>query len=617
VLGEDAAKQLSPWGILKEKTIESFGRPHQVYIPVGVSILDYYDLYKKFTYSQLESYTLDHVAWHEVKKRKVNYKDEYGTLQNLYEKNYPLYVEYNVGDLDRVWEIEEKNKFLELAVTIAYDAKINYIDSLTSVLLWETIIHNHLLAQNRALPTDMRSESKLVPGGYVKEPRLGLSEWVVSFDLQSLYPHLIMQYNISPETLVYIDPWDDKQRELVIKEEYKAGGLYSVAGNGARFRNDFQGFLPELMKIQFEKRLEYKTKMLELKKTDPKNKNDIAKYHNFQLAKKISLNSAYGALANEWCRFYDWRLASAITLSGQLSILYIERRINEFLNETFKTNIDYVIAIDTDSVYIDCKPFIDKFMPSETTEKKITFLDKVAKKHIQPFIDKSYAKLAKQMNAFENAMVMKRDIIADKAIWRAKKGYAMRVWDAEGLRYEKPELKIMGLEVVKAVIPQICRDAMKNCLSIIMDGDQKATQNYIEEFKRTFDELPVEEISFPRGCQGLRKYSDKTTIYAKGSPVHVKGALVYNHLIKKANLQELHPLINDKDKLKFVYLKTPNPAFCDVISYPQYLPTELDLHKYVDYDLMFSKTFLEPIKSILSLLGWVHEEQSTLESFFS
>jgi len=616
LLGDTEAKKLSPWGILKEKKLEIRGREVQVYEPVGISILDYYDLYKKFTYSQQESYTLDHIAFVETGKRKLDFS-EVNNLDELYETNFEKYVEYNITDIDRVADIDEKNKFIELVYAIAYDAKVNFVDALTSVRLWDVIIHNNLMDKKIVIPKDMRTEPMTIPGGYVKQPQIGMHEWVVSFDLQSLYPHLIMSYNISPETMTGIEPWTENDIQKVLTGEFKAtNDKESFAANGARFSNKFQGFLPELMKIQFKKRAEYKAKMLELKKNDPDNKNEIQKYHNYQLAKKIQLNSAYGALANEWFRFYDWRLASAITLSGQLAVRWIEKKINIFMNSRFKTkNVDYVIAMDTDSCYIKFNTFhnLDATLPKKVL---IDTLNVFCESQVQPAIDKGFAELAKTMNAYENAMVMKRDVICDKVIWREKKNYVMNIWDQEGVRFEKPQLKIMGLEAVKAVIPQACRSALKEAISIIMNKNEADVIKFIEEFRKTFDSLAFHDVAFPRGVNGISKYMCPISLWKKGAPVHVKGSIVYNKLLKDKNLQDQYPLIYNKDKIKFCYLKMPNPTLSPVIAVPRYLPEEFGLDKYIDRDLMWEKTFMSPLQSLLNLIGWRKENINTLESFF-
>jgi DNA polymerase elongation subunit (family B) len=346
---------------------------------------------------------------------------------------------------------------------------------------------------------------------------------------------------------------------------------------------------------------------------------DISKFNNIQMARKIQLNSAYGAIGNQYFRYYNLANAEAITLSGQVSIRWIEGKVNAYLNKLLKTeDHDYVIASDTDSIYICLDLLVRSVFPSQDvpTERIVNFLDSACKGRIEPFIEKSYQELADYVGAYDQKMVMKRENIANKGIWTAKKRYILNVWDSEGVRYEKPKLKIMGLEAVKSSTPGACRTAIKECMIVIVNETEEAAQKYIADFRDKFSSLPVEDISFPRGCNGINKWSNPTTIYSKGTPIHVRGALLYNFHNKKNKLTHKYPLIQDGDKLKFVYLKTPNKIGENVISYLNTFPKELNLDKQVDYDLQFSKSFLDPIKVIMDTIGWKSEKMATLEFLF-
>ncbi|HAW80240.1 MAG TPA: DNA polymerase, partial [Balneola sp.] len=376
--------------------------------------------------------------------------------------------------------------------------------------------------------------------------------------MNSLYPHLIMQYNISPETLVRdhseLSFGIGVNNILIGDVDHKYAGCYekieqlkkfdlSVAANGTFYRKDKYGFLPELMEKMYEERSMYKKKMIECQKQkekDPDNKEldyKIAKFNNFQMVRKIQLNSAYGAIGNQWFRYYDVDMAEAITHSGQLSIRWIADKLNEFLNQHIgTTNYDYVVASDTDSVYLRLGELVNKFVPDKTTEETVNFLDKASEKIIQPFIDKQYADLAEIMNAYQNKMIMGREVIAEKGIWTAKKRYMLNVWDSEGVRYEKPKLKIMGIETTRSSTPAIVREKLKECIGLILTTDEETVQNLIVEFKETFYKTEVESVAFPRGVSNLEKYSSSTDIYSKGTPIAVKGALIYNHFMKKLKL---------------------------------------------------------------------------------
>ena len=635
LMGEEEAKRISPWGLLEEKTIENRGRENQVFIPVGVSVLDYYNLYRKFTYTQQESYKLDHIAFVEIGERKLDYS-EYETLLELYKKDYQKFIEYNIHDCALVERIDEKLKLLELVYALSYDAKVNFADALTSVRLWDVIIHNYLLERRIVVPQFTPSANEVnIVGGHVKDPKLGLHPWMVSFDLNSLYPHLIMQYNISPEMyagcLMKVEGTPEEKEKIVTDilngafnqyDDYRE--KYAITANYGLYKKDKQGFLPALMEKMYVDRTVYKKQMIEVKKQYEQQKSDelskeIARLHNMQMAKKIQLNSAYGALANQYFRWFDTRHAEAITMSGQLSIRWIEGKMNKFLNKLLSTKgKDYVVASDTDSIYVCLAGLVDKVFVDKkpSTEKVVAFLDKACEQTIQPFIDKSYQELSEYVGAFQQKMFMKRESIADKGIWRGKKMYILNVFNNEGVQYKEPQLKTMGIETVRSSTPAACRESIKKALKIIMSGTQEELITFIDQFRTTFSSLPFEDIAFPRGVNGIDKYRCAANVYKKGTPIHVKGALIYNNLIKTLKIEKKFAPISDGDKIKFSYLKVPNPAFATVISVPGILPPQFEMEKYIDRDMQFDKSFLEPIKSITSVIGWETEEIATLEGMF-
>jgi DNA polymerase elongation subunit (family B) len=361
-----------------------------------------------------------------------------------------------------------------------------------------------------------------------------------------------------------------------------------------------------------------KEELLERKKQVIK---DISKFKNMQLAKKVQLNSAYGAVGNQYFRYFDVRKAEAITLSGQLSIKWIERRLNEYLNKLLETQeADYVVASDTDSVYISFDALVRKCFAEGSDPVKITnFLDKVATEKLEPFIDKSYEELRGLMNAYSQKMVMKREAIADKGIWTAKKRYMLNVYDNEGVRFAEPKLKMMGIETVKSSTPQSCRDALKKAISLIMNSDEESVQEYIADFRKEFEQLPFEEIAFPRSVSDLGKYEDKNASglsIPKGCPIHVRGSLAFNHMLRENKLTKKYEVIKDGEKIKFCYLKMPNPSTQNILSVMSTLPKEFNISSYIDYDRQFEKAFLDPLRAILDSVDWSFEKKSTLESFF-
>ena len=624
VLGEKWKKSLSPWNRVLEREIEIHNRKHLQYDISGVAILDYLDLYKKFTYSAQESYRLDHIANVELGQKKVDHS-EYENFKEFYTKDWQKFVEYNIVDVELVDRLEDKMKLIELALTLSYDAKVNLSDVYSQVRMWDTMIYNDLQKKNIVVPPKVSTKKdEQYAGAYVKVPEPGGYDWVVSFDLNSLYPHLIMQYNISPETLVERRHGAVSVDKL-LEQEAEIDGEYAVCANGAQYRKDIHGFLPEMMQRIYDDRKIYKGKMLTAKRQNESAptvqlQKDIARYNNIQMARKIQLNSAYGAIGNQYFRYYNLANAEAITLSGQVSIRWIEGKVNQYLNKLLKTeDHDYVIASDTDSIYI-CLDLLVRSVfavPEVSKERIVNFLDTACKERIEPFIDRSYKELADYVGAYEQKMFMKRENIANKGIWTAKKRYILNVWDSEGVRYEKPKLKIMGIEAVKSSTPAPCRQAIRDALKIIMNGTEEDVQTYISKFRKEFESLPVEEVAFPRSCNNLGKFSSPRDIYAKGCPMHVRGSLMYNYYVKKKKLSHKYPLIQEGEKIKFVHLKMPNRIGENVISFFQTLPKELDLHGSIDWDMQFEKSFLSPVKVVLDAIGWTPEKQNTLEFLFA
>ncbi len=600
-LGEKLMKRLSPWGLVSQSEIYINGRPHTVFDVGGVTQLDYLDLYKKFTYKAQESYRLDYIASVELGQKKLDHS-EFDTFKDFYTKGWQKFIEYNIVDVELVDRLEDKMKLIELALTMAYDAKVNYNDVFYQVRMWDTIIYNYLKKRNIVIPPKNRSQkNEKYAGAYVKEPKPGKYDWVVSFDLNSLYPHLIMQYNISPETLVEARH-PSASVERFLNQEVEIDGEYATCANGAQYRKE----------IEAKKAYEKKPSVALTK--------EIARCNNIQMAKKISLNSAYGAIGNQYFRYYKLANAEAITLSGQVSIRWIENKMNQHLNKILKTeDIDYVIASDTDSIYLDLGPFVDAVFKGreKTTEDVVSFLDKVCDMEFEKYISNSYEELARFVNAYDQKMFMKRENIADRGIWTAKKRYILNVWDSEGVRYEEPKLKMMGIEAVKSSTPAPCRTMIKDALKIMMNGTEDEVQEFIENSRKEFRKLPPEEISFPRSASDVVKYQAHSTIYSKGTPIHIRGALLYNHYVKQHKLDNKYSLIQNGEKIKFCYLKKPNIIHENIISFIQDFPHEIGLDKYVDYDLQFSKAFLEPLKIILDAIGWNVEKTVNLESFFT
>ena len=626
ILGEKLMRRMSPWGLVTEREIHIMGRKNISYDIGGVTQLDYLNLYRKFTYKAQESYRLDYIASVELGQKKLDHS-EFDTFKDFYTKGWQKFVEYNIIDVELVDRLEDKMKLIELAIVMAYDAKANYADVFSQVRMWDTIIYNYLKKRNVVIPPKEQTDKDAkYAGAYVKEPIPGKYDWVVSFDLNSLYPHLIMQYNISPETLLETKhPTATVDKILNEELTFEMHQDSAVCANGAMYRKDVRGFLPELMEKIYKDRTIYKKKMLQAKQDYEKKKSkklekEIARCNNIQMARKIQLNSAYGAIGNQYFRYYKLANAEAITLSGQVSIRWIENRMNRYLNKILKTeNEDYVIASDTDSIYLNLGPLVEVIYKGreKTTEGIVSFINKICEMEFEKYIESSYETLATYVNAYDQKMFMKRENIAERGIWTAKKRYILNVWDSEGVRYEEPKLKMMGIEAVKSSTPAPCRTMIKDALKIMMNGTEDEVIDYIDACRKEFKTLAPEDIAFPRTASDVRKYQASSTIYAKGTPIHIRGALLFNHYVKQKKLTNKYSLIGNGEKVKFLYLRKPNTIQENVVSFIQDFPKELGLDKYIDYDLQFEKSFVEPLKAILDAIGWNVEKTVTLESFFS
>ena len=627
LFGEEMVRRLSPWNSVEAKDMVIKGRKMQYFDITGISQLDYLDLFKKFTthtYGNQESYKLNHIAHVVLDDEKVNY-DEYGSLAELFDKDYQKFVDYNIKDVQIVDRFEDKLGLITLALTLAYIGGVNYNDTLGTTAIWDSIIYRDLSRKAIAVPPSKENIKGDYPGGYVKEVKPGQYEWVCSFDLNSLYPNLIIQYNMSPETIMPLST-PGVSPDVILADRPVDPIINSImAANGVHFKSERQGVIPRIINQIYDQRVTLKKAMIaEKKRLETIDKNDkverykcereISRLENHQIAVKILLNSLYGALGNAYFRYFDLRVAEGVTLSGQLAIRWAEKAVNGYLNKFLGTEgVDYVIAIDTDSVYVSMADVVKKFNP----KNPVKFLDEFCSKAIEPVFAKAYDDLSQKMKCPTNRMGMKREAIADRGIWVAKKCYILNVHNNEGVQYKEPKIKIMGIAAVKSSTPEVCRDEMEEMFSVIIREGQTAAQNKIAEFREKFDKMKPEDIAFPRGVSDVKGYASPSTIYSKGSPIHVRASLLYNHHIKRNGLDNKYELIQNGEKIKYLHLTMPNPINENVIGFMSVLPSELNLHNYIDRETQFQKTFLDPLDTIFEAIGWNTKDVSTLESFFS
>ena len=631
VLGEDAVKECSPWGTFSTMEVPyARGRTQLAYSWPGISILDFMDLYKKFSYKMVENYKLDTVAKEELGKEKLKFP--YNSFKEFYTNDWELFVDYNIVDVELVDHLEDKMRIINLILTMAYDAKCNYTDIFSSVRTWDCILYNKLLKENIIVhnpPTvDLESDRQIM-GAFVKEPKPSQYDWVVSFDATSLYPSIIMTWNMSPETLVNGQKYladDERSIQRLIDKEFNTQNIHdeemTMTANGQCFRKDKKGIFPELIEFYFSERQKAKKLMIEAQSKYEETKDKkylglISSLNSKQMAAKILMNSLYGAMGNVYFRYYDIRIAEGITMTGQLIIRSVAKKLNEFVNSECKTNgIDYSFYADTDSTYITLGNLDKETLKNESRIQTVERLDNYCTTSIEPVINECCEDLSKYLNVYTPKISFKREVIADRGIWIAKKRYALNVYNAEGVTYDPPKLKILGMEIVRSSTPAPVRVALKEAVRIALTKDEATLKAYVQDLEKKWHKLNPEDIAFPRGINGLKEYSDSSSIFRKGTPIHVRGALIYNHLIASKGLEKKYQPIQEGDKIKFLYLRQPNPLGTHVITFNNGVPPEFNLHDYIDYDTMFEKSFLEPLNSLLSCIGWQVKEQATLEGLF-
>jgi DNA polymerase elongation subunit (family B) len=631
LFGEEWVKDLSPWRNVRHKEREMFGKMQGTYQISGMTVVDYMDAFKKFgyKYGTQESYKLDHIAYTVLGEKKLDYS-EYGNLNALYEQNPQLYLDYNLKDTELIQRFEDETGLMSLVMTVAYGGGVNYQDAFGTVGIWETTLYRRLMKDGKVPPVKGEAGQRAgeLVGGYVKDPRVGMHPWIVSFDLNSLYPHLMLQYNMSPETYLENERKQVSQ-DMVLEGRFQNNDAsMSVGANGACFSNKFKGVIPSIIDEYYNNRKVIKQNMLKVEQqledaTDASEKSrlkrEATQLHNSQMAIKIAMNSLYGATANVYFLYYINDMAEAITTSGQLSIRYAQKSVNDYLNRILKTDTDYIVYIDTDSIYVDMAPIVENAFGTVDIDRKKgeEFLDKVCQMKIEPVLEAGYEDLAKKMGAYRQAMFMKREKITDKSIFIAKKRYIMNTLNSEGVHYDKPKVSVTGLESVRSSTPEVCRDKLKASFEVIMNGNEESVQEFIENFRQAFYNLPPEDIGRNSGTQDLAKYMDGVSLYKKGCPMHVRGCILYNHELKKRDLGKTYEPIAGGDKIKYVYLKSPNPIRENIVSFPgQRLPPEFELANYIDYEKQFEKVFLSPIEAILEAVGWSAVKVNTIDSFF-
>lgn len=676
VCGEAAKKKLSVWNMIQKDTLTTdWGEEMTVYDWIGTQMLDYKQLFEKHGFMNPEDTKLDTVARLILGEGKVDYKEE-GNLNTLYVRNYQKSVEYNIVDVELIVKMNNKKRFFELTFILAYLCKSNYKDTLGTVKPWSALTYSMLYAkgQRPKIKSVYEGDTKF-GGGFVREIKGGRYRWVVSCDLNSLYPHLIQQYNLGAETIIEpedlpaeiraiasftLDDLVNKRVDLSALKKYNI----CMTANRAFFKRGKKSIFNEKTREIYDTRKKVKKQMLGFEQEEVNLKAKIgdreptpeeaeqleelaikiSTYDVHQHSLKILMNSLFGAIGNKWFKeCFDIRVAEGITLSGKLSILWIARKLDEYFNKILGTGeakhkihhvhrpaetklevmsgVNFAIYQDTDSCYLDMSRLIDKMFTKEQqeneTEKIVNFLDKLFQEKIEPFIDSCYKELADYMNADDQRMFMKREVIAPAAIWTAKKRYTMLVADSEGVRYW-PNMyhKTVGLDAVKTTAPKLCRDWMLDCYKIALQGTEEELQAYCAERKKEFMALPIERIAATSGVNGIENYFDPNNMYIKGTPKHVKASIWHNHLVNKLGIKGLSK-IQSGDKIRFVDLKSPNPYGCETIAFQGKLPPEFKLDKYVNYEANYEKSFIGYLNNLIGVINWSAVRRASVMDWFS
>lgn len=634
LLGESLAKHLSPWKIADEHKKFVMNKERTTYEIAGLNHVDLLDLYKKFNPGSKESFSLGFISNYELGTTKVELPGE--DFRDSYENYWSTFVRYNIVDVLLLEDIDQKKQIINLCLAIAYMAKCNYGDVVSAMRTWESLIYNYFLELDIVEEWD-KPKSKKAPlvGAYVHVPIPGFYKWAVSIDATSLYPSIMMMLNLSNETKKrkvsfavksgpkeainnFVDfPYfthdsDDRTLHKVDTTVFDPE-TELCAANGCITDKTVDGFMRILIQRMFKERKDAKNKMLELKKIkgDP---SEISALNMKQNALKVSLNSLYGCLSMQYFKYFDNDLAEAVTMTGQMLIQKTGMKVNEILNMILgTTGVEYAMYMDTDSVYITFDEFVKKFCAGKEEKEIVAYLENFVFKILQTKINDYLDELMANFGVPKNIVTFKLEGIANNSIWLAKKRYISNLLYNEGVWYDPPEMKIMGMEIVRSSTPKFIKEQLKKAVDICINGTEHELQDFVAKEKEIFMKKDVEDISFPRGCNGLGVYSDPDTIYKKRTPVAVRGALLHNHLIKEKGLSSKIQQIGDGERVRFVYLKLPNPIHENVISYVNKLPAEFNVARYVDKKTMFEKGFIKPLEGVLSAIKWNWEEKNLLD----
>ncbi len=643
VLGKSVADMLSP---IRDVMYSEYKKKHTI---AGVSSLDYLTLYRKFSVNQQSSYRLDYIGELEVGMKKIEYQ---GTLNDLYEKDLDKFIEYNIRDVKILVELDKKLDFINIARGIAHLGHVPYEDVMMSSRYLEGAILVYLkkigvVAPNKPPRPKKMDDGDKFAGAYVQPPQRGRHDWVYDLDITSMYPSVIRSLNISPETKVgKVEGWDaeeflkkDLKKTYTLcnrhgKEidtisntdlgDYLENTGLSIASNGVMYRTDKQGLIPALLTKWFNERVEMRKLVKKFNEQGDKEKESY--FDRRQYLQKILLNSLYGVLGLPVFRFYDLDNAEATTLTGQALIKFSKKITNHFYNKELGTNDDYVIYIDTDSIFASAVPLIEKRYPNEKlTEVMMTQRIMEICSEVQDYLNKSYDYFAKKfLNIDKHVFDIKQEVVATTGLFITKKRYGLHIINDAGRKVNTIHVK--GLDTVRSNFAVAMKELLGKVLSdVLAKVPKEKIDERISIFKRNMSNLHYDVMANPIGVKGIGKYEVKDedspfSTYKKGAPVHVKAAINYNSLLEHWYEGRKYEKIGNGNKIKWVYLKDNEFGF-DTIAYKGYEdpPQILDLIKNkIDHSRMFEQAMSKKIGMFYDAMSWeaVVDKQQSIERFF-
>jgi DNA polymerase elongation subunit (family B) len=639
-LGYNKACSISPIGkvVYQERA--------EVYKIAGLTQIDYLKLYKKLSMGERPSYKLDAIGESEVGIKKLDYE---GTLDDLWEQDRNRYLSYNINDVKILVELDTKLNYIDIARAICHKGHVPYeFYSTTSAVLDGAVLtylkRKGIIAPNKDRTKTYDSEKENIQGAFVKVPQAGLHKWVFDIDATSMYPNVIMSLNLSPETkLGKVLNWNPKQFIQGKIEQYTVVNRVnenpktitfehlktflqdeniSISGNGVMYRTDTKGLVPEILETWFDERVEFKR--LRKENLLKGNKKQATIYNLKQYTQKILLNSFYGVLGSPAFRFYDLDNGNAVTSTSREMIRYAESEGNKFYNTKLNTvDKDYCIYIDTDSLFFPALPVIQKNNP----DIDITDTDNMIKmtlemtNEFQSYINNSLSNFSKQYcNIETHRFNFKQEVIAVGGFFVAKKRYGLWIVDEEGVKVDK--LLVKGIDIVRSNFPNSFKVLFSSILKDILQGqDKDIITDAVKKFKRNIKSQTVEDIALNTSVQKINKFLTQDGMIKKGTPAHVRSAINYNRLLHIFKLVSKYNEIQEKDKIKWVYLKN-NPYRFEKIAFKNdENPSEIMnfITQYIDINKIFQQAVMNKLQTFYDAMKWgrVNLSINTIDKFLA